>query len=145
MIQEKTKHFPRCIRSPGIGVRARRAAARPCVSGAMDAPVLYDFASARVSMGCAGVCMASGYLAAMQRYLRARLADGLLNNLTGIAWMHGGVAVAVKNNCRHRRLVAGNDYATGCAALSHGGKCGGHVGGGPVGEAGMDPDRRIQL
>jgi hypothetical protein len=80
----------------------------------------------------------------MHRFLRARRTDGLFKNLTAVVWMHGGVAVTVKNNCRDRRPVAGND-PTGSAALPHGGECGGHVGGGPVGEAGMDPDRRIQI
>ena len=145
MREEKTQHFPRCIRSPRIGVGARRAASRPRVGGAVDIPMLQDFASARVGMGRAGVFMATRYSPAMHRFFRACRADGLLKNLIAIVWMHGGIAVAVKNNCRDRRPVAGNDPATGSAALPHGGKCGGHVSGGPAGEAGMDPDRRIQI
>jgi hypothetical protein len=113
------------------------------MGGAVDIPMLQDFASARVGMGCAGVFMASRYLPAMHRSLDARCTDGLFKNLTAIVWMHGRVAVAVKNNCRHRRLVAGNDSATGSAALPHSGKCGWHVSSGLVGEAGMDPDRCI--
>src|SRR3984957_6683206 len=96
-------------------------------------------------MGGAGVGMPSRYLPATYLFLRVRRTDGLFKNLIAIVGMHGGIAVAVKNNCRDRRPVAGNDPATGSAALPHGGKCGGHVSGGPAGEAGMDPDRRIQI
>ena len=109
MPEEKTQHFPRCVRSPRIRVGARRATSRPRVGGAVDIPMLQDFASARVGMGRTGVVMASRYLPAMHRFLRARRTDGLFKNLTAIVWMHGGVAVAVKNNCRDRRPVAGND------------------------------------
>ena len=83
------------------------------MAGAVNIPMLQDFASARVGMGRAGVVMASRYLPAMHRFLRARRTDGLFKNLTAIVWMHGGVAVAMKNNCRHRRLVSGNGPATG--------------------------------
>ena len=94
-------------------------------------------------MGRTGVFMASRYLPAMHRFLRARRTDGLFNDLTAIVWMHGSVAVAVKNNCRHSQPIAGNDAPTGSSALPHSGKCGGHVSGGAVGEAGMDSHRRI--
>src|ERR1700691_4798928 len=96
-------------------------------------------------MSRSGVGIASRYLPAINRFSRARRTDGLFKNLTAVVWMHGGVAVAVKYNCRERRPVAGNDPATGSAALPHGGKCGRHVSGGPVGETGMDPDRSIQV
>src|ERR1035437_4348553 len=96
-------------------------------------------------MGRTGVFMASRYLPAMHRFLRARRTDGLFKNLTAVVWMHGGVAVTVKNNCRDRRPVAGNDPATTSATLPHGGKCRGHVSGGPAGQAEVDPARRIQM
>ena len=106
MPQEETQHFPRCVRSLRIGVGTRRAASRPCVAGAMDIPVLQDFASARVGMGRAGVGMPSRYLPATYRFFRARRTDGLFKNLTAVVWMHGGVAVAVENNNRDRRPAA---------------------------------------
>jgi hypothetical protein len=59
----------------------------------------------------------------MHHFLRALRPYGLVKNLAAIVWMHGGVAVTVKNNCRDRRPVAGNDPAIGSAALPHGGKC----------------------
>jgi len=145
MPEEKTQHFPRCIRSPRIRIRARRATSRPSVGGAVDIPILQDFASARVGMSRTGVVMASRYLTAMHGFLRARRTDGLFKNLTAIVWMHGGVAVAVKNNCRDMRPVAGDAPSTRSAALPHGDKCGRHVSGGPVGEAGMDSNRCVQI
>ena len=102
MLEEETQHFPRCVRSLRISVGARRAASRPCVAGAMDIPVLQDFASARIGMGRAGVGMPSRYLPATHLFLRSRRTDSLFNNLTAIVWMHGGVAVAVENNNRDR-------------------------------------------
>jgi hypothetical protein len=40
MPEEKTQHFPRCVRSPRIRVGARRTAARPRMGGTVDTPVL---------------------------------------------------------------------------------------------------------
>ena len=100
------QHFLRCVRSLRIRVGARGAASRPGVAGAVDVPVLQDFALASVGMGRAGIGMASGYLPAMHLLLRPRRSDGLFENLTAIVWMHGGVAVAVENNSRDRRPAA---------------------------------------
>jgi hypothetical protein len=88
MPEEKTNHFLRRIGSPRIRVGARRAASRPRVGGAVDIPMLYDFASARVGMGRTTVVMAFRYLPAMHGFLRARRTDGLFKNLTAIdaAW-----------------------------------------------------------
>src|SRR6478735_10190895 len=115
MLEEKSKHFPRCVRSSRIGVGACRAPSGPCVSGSVDIPVLQDFAAARFSIGGASVSMASGYLAATHRFLGACRTDRLFKNLTAIVWMHGGIAVAVKNNCWWP--MAGNDPPTGPSAL----------------------------
>ena len=60
-----------------------------------------------------------------------------------VVGMHGAVAVAVENNGGDRRPAGMT--ATGSAALAHGGERRGHVGGGSVGEAGMDPDRGVQI
>src|SRR5882757_555047 len=100
MREEETQHFPRRVRSLRIGIGARGAASRPCVSGAVDIPVLQDFASIHVAMDRAGIGMPARDLSAVQLFLRARLADGLFENLTTIVWMHCGVAVAVENNNR---------------------------------------------
>jgi len=75
----------------------------------------------------------------MHLFLRARRTDSLFKNLTTIVWMHGGVAVAVKNDNRDRRPRRLKRPCDRSATLPHGGKRGGHVGGGPAGEAGMDP------
>jgi hypothetical protein len=78
MPEEETQHFPRRVRSLRISVGARRAASRPRVAGAVDIPVLQDFASAHIDMGRAGVGMPSRYLPATYRFFRARRTDGLL-------------------------------------------------------------------
>ena len=131
MLEEKTKHFPCCVRSSRIRVGARRTPSGPCVSGSVDIPVLNDSAPTRAGMDRAGIGMPSSYLPAMHLLLRARRSHRLLKNLIAIVWMHRYVAVAVKNNGRDRWPVARNDPATGSTTLPHGGKCGGHISGGP--------------
>src|SRR5260370_7259072 len=55
MLEEKTQHFSRCVRSSRISVGARRAASRPCVSSSVDVPVLKDSVPPRVGMDRAGL------------------------------------------------------------------------------------------
>ena len=106
MPEEEAQHFPRCVRSLRISVGARRATSRPCVAGAVDIPVLQDFAPAPIDMGRAGIGVASRYLPAMHLFLRARRTHGLFKNLVAIVWMHCGVPVAVENDCRHGQSAA---------------------------------------
>jgi hypothetical protein len=103
MLEEETQHFPRCVRSSRIGVGARRAASRPCVSGSVDVPVLKDSAPNRIGMDGAGIGMPSRYPPVMHMLLRGRRSDRLLKNLIAVVWMHRSVAIAVKNNGRDRR------------------------------------------
>src|SRR5712675_3680663 len=98
MLEEETKHFPRCVGSSRISVGARRAASRPCVSSSVDVPVLQDSAPTGVGMDRAGIGMSSGYPPAMHLLLRARGSRRLLKNLIAVVWMHRNVAIAVKNN-----------------------------------------------
>src|SRR3977135_2406556 len=102
MPEEKTQHFPRCVRSSRISVGARRAASRPCVSSAVDTPVLNDSAPTRVGMDRAGIGMPSRYPPAMHLLLGACRSHSLLKNLITVVWMHRNVAIAVKNNGRDR-------------------------------------------
>ena len=102
MLEEETKHFPRCVGSSRISVGARRAASRPCVSSSVDIPVLKDSAPTRVGMDRAGIGMSSSYLPAMHLLLCARRSDRLLKNLIAVVWMHHNVPIAVKNNGRDR-------------------------------------------
>src|SRR5712691_1826274 len=86
MLEEETQHFPRCVRSARIGVRADGAASRPCMSSSVDIPVLQDCAPTRIAMDSAGIGMASRYLATMHLLLRARRFHGLLKNLIAVFW-----------------------------------------------------------
>jgi hypothetical protein len=78
----------------------------------------------------------------MHLLLRPSRSDSMLDNLGAVVGMHGGVAVAVKNNGRDHR-AARRSLTAAFVPLSHGGERRGHIGGGSVGEAGMDPDRRV--
>src|SRR5438445_11392721 len=88
MLEEETKHFPRCVGSSRISVGARRAASRPCVSSSVDVPVLKDSAPTRVGMDRAGVGMPSRYPPAMHLLWRVRRSDSLLQNSIAVVWMH---------------------------------------------------------
>src|SRR5690242_3132660 len=101
MIKEKPRHLLRCVRSSRIGIGARRAASGPGVTASMNAPVFKDCAPARVDVDCAGVGMSSGYSPPMHLRLRPLGFHGLRKNPIRVAWMYGGVAIAVKNDCRY--------------------------------------------
>src|ERR1700682_6817596 len=103
MLEEETQHFPRCVRSSRISVGTRRAASRPCVSSAVDVPVLKHSTPTRVGMDRAGIGMTSRYPPALHLLLRARRSDRLLKNLIAVVWMHRNVAIALKSNDRDRR------------------------------------------
>src|SRR5262249_16888863 len=145
MLEEEAQHFPRGIRSSRIGVGARSAASRPCVSSSVDVPVLKDSAPARVDMDRAGIGMPSRYPPAMHLLFGARRFHGLLKNLIAVGWMHGNVAIAVKNDGRDRWPVSSNCVAIGPATLSHDDKRGGKVNRGPTGEARMYADCCVQI
>lgn len=119
MLEEKTHHFPCCVRSFWIGVGAGRAASGPCVSSAVDIPVLQYSAPARVAEDRAGVGMPSRYLAAVSFLLQPHGSHRLLKNLITVCWDER-VAITVKNSGRDRWPVINNNPATGFAALSHG-------------------------
>src|SRR5258706_14806956 len=145
MLEEETKHFPRCVGSSRISVGARRAASRPCVSSSVDIPVLQDSAPTRVAMDSAGIGMPSRYLPAMHLFLRARRFHSLLKNLIAVFWMHSSVAIAVKNNGWDRWLVTWNYPVIGPATLSHGDKCGAKVNGGPAGAARLNTGSDVPI
>src|SRR5690348_8174185 len=112
MGEEEAQHFPCRIRPSRIGVRPRRAASRPCVSGSMDVPVLKDSAFARVDVDRAGIGVPARYLTAMHLPFGADGFHGLLKDLIAVTWMYGHVAIAVKNNGRDRWPITLN-----CVAL----------------------------
>src|ERR1700676_2386004 len=98
MREEKPQHFPRCVGFSRVRLGARRAASRPLVSRSVEDPVLQDSAPPRVGMDRAGIGMPSRYPPAMYLLLRDRRSHRLLKNLIAVVWMHGNVAIAVKNN-----------------------------------------------
>src|SRR5947207_11112771 len=108
MLEKEPEYFPGGIRPSRIGVRAGRAAARPCMSGSVDIPVLKDFPPTRVGMDRTGIGMSSRYPPAVQCLLRARCSDRLCKNMIGVARMHRHVAIAVKNDGRDSRSASWN-------------------------------------
>src|ERR1700722_8579352 len=143
IIEKETQHFLRCIRPLRIRIGPGRTASGPGVAGAVDIPVLQDLASA-VGVGGSGIAMPSRNLPAMHLLLRLGRSDDLFDSLGAVVGMYGGVAVAMENDGWDLRAAC-NSLAAGSAALTHRGERRGHVGGGSVGEAGMDPDRSVEI
>src|ERR1700752_1200187 len=98
MLEEETQHFPRCVRPLRIGVGARRAASRPCVSGSVDGPVLKDSATVRVGINRARLGMPSRYSPAMHLLLPNGHSRVLLTDLIAIVRMNRRIGIAVKDN-----------------------------------------------
>ena len=71
------------------------------MSGTVDTPVFQHFASARVAQDRPGIGMSSGHLPAMN-FLLCGHRHRLLENLTAVVWMHGRVAITMKDNGRDR-------------------------------------------
>jgi hypothetical protein len=64
----------------------------------MNIPVLENSAPTRIGMDGAGVGVPSRDSPAIYFLLRVRRPRGLLKNLITVAWVHGDVAVTVKND-----------------------------------------------
>ena len=141
MLEKETQHFPRCIRTLSVRIGSRRAASGPGVAGAVDIPVLQHLSFA-VRVSRAGIPMPSRNLPAMHLLSRPSRSEGIFDSVGAVARMHGGVAVAMKNNGRDH-VAARHMLTTALPPLSHGGERRRYIGGGAVGEAGMDPDRRV--
>ena len=62
MFQEKAEYFSRGIRAARIGKGSGAAAARPCMAGAMDDPLLENRLSARIGMKRAAIGMPCRHL-----------------------------------------------------------------------------------
>ncbi len=140
MIQKESQHFLRGIRPVSVRIGSGGASSRPGMACAVDIPVLEDRALA-VDVGRSGIFVPSRNLPAMHLLLRHDRSDRVFSNLNAIVRMHGGVAIAVKNNGRDHR--AGRRRTSAVAPLPHGGECRGHIGSGSISKAGMDPDRRV--
>jgi hypothetical protein len=113
------------------------------VAGAVDIPVL-QYPTLSVGVDRAGIAVATGYLPAMHHLSGPCCSNGLFDSLRPVVGMHGAVAVAVKDNGRDHR-AARKSCAAGGAPLTHRGERRRHVGGGSVGQAGMDSDRRVEI
>src|ERR1700691_6240334 len=125
MIEKETQHFLRRIRPLSVRIGSRRAASGPGMAGAVDIPLLQYLAFA-VGVSRAGIRMSSRDLAAMHLLSRPSRSDGTFDKVGAVVGMHGGIAVAVKNNGRDHR-AARHSLTAAFAALAHGGDGRGHI------------------
>src|SRR5436305_10028696 len=87
----------------------------------------------------------SGYLPPMYLLLRPSRSQRLLKDLSAVVWMHGSIAVSMKNNGRDEWCVRLGPLNTGAAALTHRDECRGKVSRCPTGEPRMYADCGVQV
>jgi hypothetical protein len=75
------------------------------MSGTMDIAVLQRFTSARVAQDSPGIGMSAGHVPAMHFLFGGRRSRRLLENLTSVVWMHGSIAITMKDNSGDRLSV----------------------------------------
>ena len=112
MLEEKAQYFAAGVRSSGIGVRAFVASAAPCVSGAMDDPLLDDRFTVSVAVSDTRVfapACAVPLFAALERrgciHRRSGTlcsACGMCDQIVAVLGMYRAVVIAVKDDHRRR-------------------------------------------
>lgn len=142
MSEQETQHLPRRV-GPALGVGSGGTASRPGVAGTVDIPMLGDRTPSRVIQDRAGISMAVRNLSANHLRFQACCVGAMLDDLGAVPRMYRGVAIAMKNDGRHRTLAG--RYRLGFASLPHGGERGRKITGGPTGETGMNANRRVQV
>jgi hypothetical protein len=108
VIAKETQHFSRCVGPTRIGVGTRGTAARPSVSGSMDAPLLQDCPPVVVGMDRASIGMSTRYLSAMHLLLPVPAFHRTRDDIISVTGVHYGITIAVKNDGRDRRSVFEN-------------------------------------
>src|SRR5215210_3094846 len=110
LLVEEPHHLRRGVGSFGVGVGAGVAPSRPCVSEAVDGPLLHNGATVGVVLSSAGVSVAAGDLPLSHRDWRDRLARRVTaarggvhllvdrEQLFGVARVYGRVAIPVEHN-----------------------------------------------
>ena len=142
MLEEETQHFPRRIRPPRIRVGARGTAPRPSVSSPMNRPLFAHPSPGGIGVDGAAVGMSVGCLAALHRWpypdcRGCRLGD----HGVSVAWMDGRVLASVKDNRRDHAAA----LAIASRPLTHGGKGGRKIAGGPARKTGVHPHRSVEI
>lgn len=101
MRHEKPEHLRSGVRAARIRVRPFRAAARPCMGGAVHHPMLgEDRALAAATMHVAGVAV-SACGAALFRVYVTRGANAGCDHVGAVARVHGVIRVSVEHDGRH--------------------------------------------
>ena len=108
VIAKEPQHFLSRVRPSRIGVGAGGTAARPSVTGSMDAPLLYDCLPVRIGMDRAGVGMATRYLSATYFLLPVRGSHGTGDDMISVSRVYYSVTIAMENDGRDGRPVFEN-------------------------------------
>ncbi len=153
MLEEEAEHLPRSIGPSRIGEGASGAAARPTMASSVNDPLLEDRPPGCASVDGTAVGMPAGYSSVLHPdlqvhgHVRPRLRDDLI----GVSRVHRLVLIPMEHDCRDDppvlptvRRAAGSAHGYGLA-LPHDGERRVQVVGGPPGEAGMRPDRRVEI
>src|SRR5215469_4756442 len=101
---EKEAHHLLCrIRASRIGIGTGAAAARPGMTGAMNAPRLQHHPPCRIGEERPCIGMPTGHLAMLDHSLELGACAQLPKNLLGIARMHDPVVISVEDDRRNDR------------------------------------------
>ena len=110
MLEEEARHLSRSVGSPGVGVRAGEASARPSVPEPVDGPLLHDGAiAAGVVVGDAGVGVPVGHSSVALRGLGHRPVRGISTaggdpvreQAVRISRINGRVAIPMEHDRRY--------------------------------------------
>src|SRR3954453_13497862 len=102
LLQEEPEHLAAGIRPARVGVGAGRAPTGPGVAGSVKHPLLEDRTSALVSLDGASVGGPALRLPAVHGWAEIRSCLRLSDDLIAVNRAHGRVAIAVKDDGRHR-------------------------------------------
>ena len=105
-LEKKADHLARGVWPLGVGIRPRRAAARPCVSSAMNDPHLEHRSIARVEVAGSAVGASTCTPAFCHRAQPSRAGRAkLLDDVVAVSQMHGRVLVSMEHNGRDEPAI----------------------------------------
>ena len=141
LLEKEADRLAAGIWAAWVGVGSGRAAAGPCVTEAMNHPLLQNLVAASIGMHGAAVASTSRRLSSAERNPKICRRLRLCDDLIAIDGADGHVPIAVEYDCAN-----GATSPQICTrTCPHGCECGWHVGGGSTGQAGMNAKRFEQI